>query len=86
MEVIRFKEEIFKANNFLVIENGNAVLIDASVQIEVIREALRLFIAQERPILKDEIQKLNQDVELGLNDSIILDGDCSMKNLITKYE
>lgn len=41
MEVIRFKEEIFKANNFLVIENGNAILIDASVQTEVIREALK---------------------------------------------
>jgi len=53
---------------------------------EVIREALRLFIAQEKPISKDEIERLNQDIELGINDNNIFDGHSSMKNLMAKYE
>ena len=53
---------------------------------EVIREALRLLIAQEKPISKDEIGRLNQDIELGINDNNILDGHSSMKNLMAKYE
>lgn len=40
MEVKRFKEDIFKANNFLVIENGSAILIDASVPVLDIKQAL----------------------------------------------
>ena len=53
---------------------------------EVIREALRLLIAQEKPISKAEIERLNQDIELGLNDAKILDGHSEMKNLMAKYE
>ena len=53
---------------------------------EVIREALRLLIAQEKPITKDDIERLNRDIELGLSDKIILDGHKTMKNLIAKYE
>lgn len=53
---------------------------------EVIREALRLLIAQEKPIPREEIERLNRDIELGLNDSKILDGHSAMKNLMTQYE
>ncbi len=53
---------------------------------EVIREALRLLIAQEKPISKQEIEKLNRDIELGVNDNKILDGHSSMKKLMTQYE
>jgi len=53
---------------------------------EVIREALRLLIAQEKPITKDDIERLNRDIELGLSDKNILDGHKTMKNLIAKYE
>ena len=53
---------------------------------EVIREALRLLIAQEKPISREEIERLNRDVEIGLNDNRILDGHLTMKNLMAKYE
>lgn len=53
---------------------------------EVIREALRLFIAYEKPISQEEIQRLNKDIDLGLNDSKVLDGQLAMKNLMAKYE
>ena len=53
---------------------------------EVIREALRLLIAQEKPISKEVIESLNRDIELGLNDNNILDGHSVMKNLIDQYE
>ena len=53
---------------------------------EVIREALRLLIAQEKTISKEEIEKLNRDIEIGLSDNKVLDGHSAMKNLIAKYE
>jgi len=53
---------------------------------EVIREALRLLIAQDKPISKEEIERLNRDIELGLNDIKIYDGHTAMKNLMTQYE
>ena len=53
---------------------------------EVIRDALRLLIAQEKPISKEVIESLNRDIELGLNDNKILDGHSAMKNLMAQYE
>ncbi len=53
---------------------------------EVIREALRLLIAQEKPISREEIERLNRDIELGLNDNQILNGHSTMKKLMAKYE
>ena len=53
---------------------------------EVIREALRLLIAQEKPISREEIARLNRDIELGLNDNAILDGHSTMKKIIAQYE
>lgn len=53
---------------------------------EVIREALRLLIAQEKPIHREVIESLNRDIELGLNDNNILDGHSVMKNLMAQYE
>ncbi len=53
---------------------------------EVIREALRLFIAHEKPISQEKIQRLNKDIDLGLNDRKLLDGQSAMKNLMAKYE
>ena len=53
---------------------------------EVIREALRLLIAQEKPIAKEIIERLNQDIELGLLDNKILDGHSAMENLLAQYE
>ena len=53
---------------------------------EVIREALRLLIAQEKPISKEIIESLNRDIELGLNDNKIFEGHSAMKNLMAKYE
>jgi len=41
MKVKRFKEDNSKGNNFLVIENGCAILIDASVSASEIEEALK---------------------------------------------
>lgn len=52
---------------------------------EVIREALRLFIAQES-IPQERLQQLTQDVEIGLKDTKIYDGHLAMKELINKYE
>lgn len=53
---------------------------------EVIREALRLLIAQEKPISREEIDRLNRDIEIGLNDNQILNGHSAMKKLMAKYE
>ena len=53
---------------------------------EVIREALRLLIAQEKTISREKIEKLNRDIEIGLSDNKVLDGHSAMKNLIAKYE
>lgn len=53
---------------------------------EVIREALRLLIAQEKPISREEIDRLNRDIEIGLNDNQILNGHSTMKKLMAKYE
>lgn len=52
---------------------------------EVIREALRLFIAQES-IPQERLQQLTKDIEIGLNDTKIYDGHSAMKELINKYE
>lgn len=48
---------------------------------EVIREALRLLIATENPISKEEIERLNRDIKLGLDDKNVLDGHSAMKKL-----
>ena len=53
---------------------------------EVIREALRLLIAQEKTISREKIEKLNRDIEIGLSDNKVFDGHSAMKNLIAKYE
>ena len=53
---------------------------------EVIREALRLLIAKEKVISKNELERLNSDIEAGLNDKNNLDGHLAMKKLLNKYE
>lgn len=53
---------------------------------EVIREALRLLIATENPIPKEEIERLNRDIKLGLDDKNVLDGHSAMKKLMVEYE
>lgn len=53
---------------------------------EVIREALRLLIAQEKPITKEELERLNRDIELGLQDKSFKDGFSAIKTMMTKYE
>ena len=53
---------------------------------EVIREALRLLISKETPLQKELIEKLNRDIEEGLNDTKSLEGHSAMKNLMEKYE
>ena len=56
---------------------------------EVIREALRLLIAQEKPISREEIERLNRDIEIGLADKANgnhRNGHEVMKDLISKYE
>ncbi len=52
---------------------------------EVIREALRLFIAQEN-ISQERLMQLTKDIEIGLNDTKVYDGHTAMKELINKYE
>lgn len=52
---------------------------------EVIREAIRLLISKEG-ISQEDLIRLNRDIEEGLNDTIVLDGRETMKNLMSKYE
>ena len=52
---------------------------------EVIREALRL-LASKDAISSDRIARLNKDIEIGLNDTNILDGNIAMEKLMQKYE
>ncbi len=52
---------------------------------EVIREALRLLASREN-VPSERIAKLNKDIEDGWNDTVILDGDIAMQQLIKKYE
>lgn len=52
---------------------------------EVIREALRLLAAKDA-MSSDRIVQLNKDIEIGLNDTNILDGNLAMEKLIKKYE
>lgn len=53
---------------------------------EVIREALRLLISKETPVSQEVIDRLNRDIEEGLNDEKSLEGHSAMKNLMEKYE
>lgn len=53
---------------------------------EVIREALRLRISKEKPISQEIIDRLNRDIEEGLNDTKVFEGHSAMKNLLEKYE
>ena len=53
---------------------------------EVVREALRLLISKETPISQDIIDRLNRDIEEGLNDTKVFEGHSAMKNLMEKYE
>ena len=53
---------------------------------EVIREALRLLISKEKPISQEIIDRLNRDIEEGLNDTKVFEGHSAMKNLLEKYE
>ncbi len=53
---------------------------------EVIREALRLLISQETAVPKAVIDRLNKDIEDGLNDTKSFEGHSAMKNLMKKYE
>ncbi|MCD7878901.1 MAG: type II toxin-antitoxin system ParD family antitoxin [Candidatus Gastranaerophilales bacterium] len=52
---------------------------------EVIREALRLLISQENTIHKEILDRLNRDIEEGLNDKKSLEGHLAMKKLMEKY-
>ena len=53
---------------------------------EVIREALRLLISKEMPISQEILDRLNRDIEEGLNDNISVEGHSAMKKLMEKYE
>ena len=53
--------------------------------IEVIREALRMMASKDK-ISQERIIQLNKEIEEGWNDTVILDGDSAMENLIKKYE
>ena len=53
---------------------------------EVIIEALRLLISKEKPISQEIIDRLNRDIEEGLNDTNVFEGHSAMKNLLEKYE
>ena len=50
---------------------------------EVMREALRL-LASRDAISADRIAQLNKDIEIGLNDTDILDGNLAMAKLMKK--
>jgi antitoxin ParD1/3/4 len=53
---------------------------------EVIREALRLLISKETPLSQELLDRLNRDIEEGLNDSKSYEGHSAMKNLMEQYE
>ena len=53
---------------------------------EVIREALRLLISKETPLSQEILERLNKDIEEGLNDTTTFEGHSAMKNLMEKYE
>ena len=53
---------------------------------EVIREALRLLISKETPLSQELIDRLNRDIEEGLNDTKSFEGRSAMKKLMEKYE
>lgn len=53
---------------------------------EVVREALRLLISKETPISQDVLDRLNRDIEEGINDTKSFEGHTAMKNLMEKYE
>ncbi len=72
MKVVRFKEKEFKANNYLVVENGVAVLIDASVEPSEIEEKLSELGAELKAIF---ITHAHFDHILSL-DSLIDKFDC----------
>ena len=52
---------------------------------EVIREALRLLASKDR-ISQDRLVQLNKDIEIGWNDTEIMDGHLAMEKLMKKYE
>ena len=52
---------------------------------EVIREAIRLLISKEG-ISQEDLIRLNRDIEEGLNDTAVFNGQTAMKNLMSKYE
>jgi antitoxin ParD1/3/4 len=52
---------------------------------EVIREALRLLISKETPLSQELLDRLNRDIEEGLNDSKSYEGHSAMKNLMEQY-
>lgn len=53
---------------------------------EVIREALRLLISKETPVSQEILEKLNRDIDEGLNDTKSFEGHSAMKKLMEKYE
>lgn len=53
---------------------------------EVIREALRLLISKETPISQDVLDRLNRDIEDGINDTKSLEGHSALKSLMKKYD
>ncbi len=52
---------------------------------EVIREALRMMASRDN-ISSQKITQLNRDIEEGWNDTVILDGQSAINNLLQKYE
>ena len=52
---------------------------------EVIREALRMMASRDI-ISSQKITQLNRDIEEGWNDTVILDGQSAINNLLQKYE
>ena len=52
---------------------------------EVIREALRM-VASKDKISQERIAQLNNEIEQGWKDTVILGGHSAMENLIKKYE
>ena len=53
---------------------------------EVVREALRIMMAQEKTVSPVEIEQLQEDIDDGLGDNIICDGLYAMKTFLSEYE
>ena len=53
---------------------------------EVIREALRLLISKETTVSKEILNRLNEDIEKGLNDKNSKEGHLAIEKLMKKYE